>query len=110
MALPKETEDKIAELQMMEQSMQGFLLQKQAFQSQLLEVESALGELAKTPQAYRIVGGIMAAADKEALKAELEQRKETLSLRVKAIEKQEARLKERASKTQGEVMEEMKRR
>ena len=37
----KETEKKISQLQMMEQSMQSFLLQKQQFQAQLIEVESA---------------------------------------------------------------------
>jgi len=109
-SLPKETEDKIAELQMMEQNMQGFLLQKQSFQSQLVEVESALSEIGKAPSTYRIIGNIMVAASKEDLKAELEQKKEMLTLRIKTLEKQEAKLKERASKTQGEVMEEMKKR
>jgi len=108
--VPKEMEGRIAELQMMEQNLQGFLLQRQNFQSQLVEVESALGELDKTPMAYRIIGNIMVAADKAEMKNDLEQKKEILMLRLKTVEKQETKLKEKASKTQSDVLEEMKRR
>ncbi|MBI4150036.1 prefoldin subunit beta [Candidatus Woesearchaeota archaeon] len=106
----KEMEGKISELQMMEQNLQGFLLQKQAFQSQLVEVESALSEIGKTPTAYKIIGNIMVAADKDEVKQDLEQKKEMLTLRIKTLEKQETKIKEKASKMQSEVMEEMKKR
>ena len=108
--LPKEVENKIAELQMLEQNLQSFLLQRQNFQSQLVEVESALSELDATTAAYKIVGNIMVAANKETLKSDLHQKKEMLALRLKTIEKQETKLKEKATKMQGEVMEEMKKR
>lgn len=108
--MSKEMEEKISELQMMEQNMQSFLLQKQTFQSQLVEVESALSEIEKTPTAYKILGNIMVAANKDELKTELDQKKEMLTLRIRTLEKQETKLKEKASKMQGEVVEEMKKR
>lgn len=104
----KETEEKLNQLQLLEQNMQNFLLQKQNFQAQLLEVESALGELEKTDSAFKIVGNIMVASEKNALKKDLEQKKEMLEIRIKNLEKQEEKIKEKASKTQAEVLEKIK--
>ena len=55
----KESEQKIGQLQMFEQSMQNLLMQKQQFQLQQVEIESALKELEKVNEAYKIVGNIM---------------------------------------------------
>ncbi len=67
-----------------------------------------MAEIDKTPAAYRIMGNIMVSVNKNDLKTELEQKKEKLLLRIKTLEKQENKLKEKASKTQEEVMKEMK--
>ncbi len=75
--LSKETEQKIAQLQLYEQSLQNILIQKQQFQSQSLEIDSALKELEATKEAYKIVGNIMVASKKEDLKKDLESKKET---------------------------------
>ena len=72
MEVSKETEQKIGQLQMFEQSMQNFLGQKQQFQVQLVEIESALGELENTDKAYKIVGSIMVESDKNELKTDLQ--------------------------------------
>ncbi|MBW3000023.1 prefoldin subunit beta [Candidatus Woesearchaeota archaeon] len=102
------TEDKLGQLQLLEQNLQGFLMQKQNFQAQLLEVDSALSELETTDTAFKIVGNIMVASKKEELKKDLEKKKEMLELRIKSIEKQEETLREKAKKTQEEVLQEMK--
>ena len=53
----QETEKKIAQLQVLEQNLQNFLLQKQAFQTQLVEIDNALEEVGKNNSAlYRIIG------------------------------------------------------
>lgn len=83
------------ERQLLEQNLQGFLLQQQAFQAQLIEVESALEEVAKTPQAYKIIGNVMVAAEPKALTAELEQKRDMLKIRISNLEKQEAKVKEK---------------
>lgn len=104
MAIPKEAEEKLQQLQLFEQNLQNFMMQKQALQMQLVEAESALEELKDASTAYRIIGNIMVKAEKEELTIELASKKETTELRIKAIEKQEAMLRERATKLQQEVL------
>ena len=104
----KETEKKISQLQMMEQGMQTFFLQKQQFQTQLIEIESALKELEKAKEAYKIVGNIMVSSNKEELENDLKKKKEMVELRIKTLEKQESQIKEKASAVQEEVMKELK--
>ncbi len=104
--MDKETEEKITQLQIFEQNMQASIIQKQNFQAHLIEVENALKELEKNKkEVYKITGNIMVLADKIELKKELEEKKETTTLRIKKLEKQERELQEKASKTQKEVMQ-----
>lgn len=107
--MSKETEQKIAQLQVMEQNLQGLMQQRQTFQAQLMEVENALSEVtgAKAPL-YKIVGNVMISAEKESLKKDLTSRKEILDLRLKSLQKQEDALKEKAESLQGEVVKELK--
>mgnify|MGYP001610825699 CR=1 FL=1 len=108
MEVSKETEQKIGQLQMYEQSMQSFLGQKQQFQVQLVEIDSALSELQNTNKAYKIVGNIMVEADRDELKTDLQSKKEILELRIRTMEKQEAQVREKASKLQSEILQKMK--
>jgi prefoldin beta subunit len=108
MEIPNEAQESISKLQLIEQNMQALLMQKQQFQAQLFEAESALKELEKTDEAYKIVGNVMIKSDKTALKAELSSRKELVDLRLKNIDKQEKQLKEKAEALQKEVMSKLK--
>ena len=108
MEVSKETEQKIGQLQMFEQSLQNFLGQKQQFQAQLVEIESALGELENTDKAYKIVGNIMVESNKDELKADLQSKKEMLELRIKTMERQETQVREKASKLQSEILKKIK--
>ncbi len=108
MEVSKETEQKISQLQMFEQSLQNFLGQKQQFQIQLVEIESALNELENTDKAYKIVGNIMVESDKNELKADLQSKKEMLELRIKTMEKQEEQVREKASRLQSEILKKIK--
>jgi len=102
-------ENKIAQLQMIEQNIQNVLMQKQTFQSQLIEVENALEEIEKSKgKVYKIIGPIMVSSNAEDLKNELNTKKEITELRIKSIEKQEDQLKEKASKLQSEVLKNIK--
>jgi len=103
--MSKETEQKIAQLQLYEQGLQNILVQKQQFQSQSVEISTALKELEATKEAYKIVGNIMVSAKKEALKSDLESKQETINLRIKTMEKQENQIREKAKKIQEEVSE-----
>jgi len=108
--IPEETQQKISQLQLFEQSLQNVLIQKQQFQSQLVEIESALKEIGTAKEVYKIVGNIMVDSKKEDLKKELTSKKEMVELRIKTIEKQEKNIKEKATKMQSEVLEKIKKR
>ncbi len=104
MEMTKETQEKIGQLQLIEQNLQNLLAQKQQFQSQMIEIDSALKEIKTSKEAYKIVGNIMVSSDKESLEKDLKEKKEMVDIRIKALEKQEKQLKEKAQKIQQEVM------
>ena len=103
----KETEQKIAKLQLLEQNLQTFLIQRQEFQKQVMELESALEGLKTSDENYKIIGNIMVKSDKDTLEKELKQKKEMIDLRISAIEKQENQIKEKAEEMQKEVLKDM---
>jgi prefoldin beta subunit len=100
--------EKVNELQLLQQNLQNVLTQKQQLQSQLVELDSALTELNTTNQAYKIVGKIMVASDKNELVKDLSEKKEVVEVRMKNFDKQEKKLKESMENVQQEVMKEMK--
>ena len=100
-------QEKIQHLQTIEQNLQHFLKQRQQFQMQSMELESAAEELKKTDKAYRIIGNIMVLSDKSALEKEIEEKKERVNLRIKSVEKQESSLKEQAKALREEIMKGM---
>lgn len=101
----QETEKKIAQLQILEQNMQSFLMQKQTVQTQQIEIDNALEELNKSEgTTYKIVGPVMFASKKDELVKELESKKEVLALKVKSLDKQESQIREKAQKIQAEVL------
>ena len=104
----KEVQEKINQLQIIEQSLRTYLSQKQNFQAQLKEVDTAITELDKTKTAYKITGGIMVLSEKKDLIKDLKQKKELLSLRLETIEKQEGKIGKKAKELQEEVLGELK--
>jgi len=109
MKITKDTEEKITQLQILEQNLQSLILQKQTFQNQTLEIDSALKEMESSKkEVYKIVGNIMIASEKEALKNELNSKKEISELRLKNIEKQEKIIKEKAETIQKEITKVLK--
>ncbi len=102
------TQEKLQQMQMIEQSIQQFALQRQQFQSQLLEINSALEELDKSEKSYKIIGNIMINTDKETLKKDLAQKKESAEIRIKTLENQEVKMKEKSKEMQSEVMDKLK--
>ena len=105
--MSKETEQKIEQLQLLEQNLRTFTVQRQTFQAQLLEIESALAEIENSKEVFKIIGGVMVAAPKDDVKKDLAKKKEVLELRIKTLEKQEEKIKEKATATQKEVLKEM---
>jgi prefoldin beta subunit len=82
--------DKMQELQFLEQNLQNLLMQKQAFQMELSETESALEEISKSgDEVYKIIGQLMIKSEKEKISEELKEKKKLFELRLQNIEKQE---------------------
>ena len=108
MDIAKDTQEKIAQLQLFEQHIHSFSTQKRGIQSQMLELENALKELDTAKgTVYKIVGTVMFHAEKENLHKDLKERKDVLDLRIKSLEKQEKATEEKAKKLQAEVMAEL---
>jgi len=108
MNLSKETQESIQKLQMYESQLQTFGMQRQQFQAQLFEVDSALKELQTAKTSYKIIGNIMVAASPEQLKKDLTQKKELVELRLENISKQEEKMRGEATKLQEELMKQIK--
>lgn len=100
----KEAEEKIAQLQLIEQNLQQFLMQKQQFQMQLQEVDSAIENLKDAKKAYKIVANIMIDSNKDDLTKDLKQKKEMLEIRIGSLDKQESKIREKAEKIRNEVL------
>ncbi|RMD57570.1 prefoldin subunit beta [Candidatus Woesearchaeota archaeon] len=104
----QDAREQVQRLQLIEQNLQALSGQKQRFQAQLYEIESAMREVDLTEKAYKIIGGIMVATEKDKLKGELSEKQELLKLRIQTLEKQEQQLKERAKKLRESVVEKSK--
>ena len=98
-------QDKVEELQVLEQTLQNILVQKQTFQIELSETSSALKEIeCAKDEIFKIVGQLMIKADREKTKDELLSREKILEMRLKTIEKQEDSLTEKLEKLRDEFI------
>jgi len=109
MEMNKETEAQIRELQLLEQNLQNILMQKQAFQLELSEVENALAELTKNEgEVFKISGNIMIKSSKENILKDLKQKKDLISLRLKSLDSQEKNLSSTSENIRKKVLAGMK--
>lgn len=99
-------QEKIQEMQFLEQNLQNLLMQKQSFQIELSESESASKEIENSgDEVFKIIGQLMVKTDKAKLKKELAEKEKMLNLRIKTIEKQEDSLIKQLDKLRDEVIE-----
>lgn len=78
------------------EKLRAIAINRQQLQLQLSELDSALNELSKTPEnykVYKIIGTIMVQKKKEELENELKELRETIEIRLKTLTKQEELLK-----------------
>jgi prefoldin beta subunit len=100
-------QNKLQELQILEQNLQSVLMQKQTFQIELAESQGALEELEKSGEdVYKIIGQLMIKTEKEKMKSELEEKKKMLELRLKTFENQEKSSTERLEELRKEFLKE----
>ena len=107
--LPEGTSEKIQELQLLQQRLSMFAAQKQQLQLQLAEIENALSELGKAkPPAYKLIGEILVEKPLDEMKKELQDKKEEINLRIKTLESQESKSREKAQALQTEITSKLK--
>jgi prefoldin beta subunit len=100
---------KLQEMQFIEQNLQNLLMQKQSFQLELSETESAIKELERSgDEVFKIIGQLMIKTDKKKIAGELENKKKLLNLRLNSFEKQEKTLSEQYAKIREEFLENSK--
>ncbi len=97
-----ELEDALNELQLHNQQLQTVMMQKQALMIQDKEMEKALEEIEKSgdEEIFKSIGPILVKTSKESIKKDLEDSREEADLRVKSLEKQEAKIKQKIKSMQ----------
>lgn len=105
MEIEKETEKQIRELQSSEQDLQNIMVQKQAFEMELSEIENASIELEKSKgEVYKIAGSIMIKTEKDVILKDLTDKKKLIELRLKSINSQEKSLQDETEKLREKVL------
>jgi len=98
-------QDKIQEMQILDQNVQNLFLQKQSFQIELSETQLALKEIENSgDEIFKMVGQLMIKSDKAKVKEELLNKERFLDIRLKSIEKQENSLTEKLEKLREEII------
>ena len=104
--LDEETQQKIQELQMMEQSFQQLLMQKNAFSMEANETDLIIKEVEKTEgEISRIIGNqVVIKSTKEAILEDMKNKKKLIDTRMKTIDEQEQEFSKRMESIREEVM------
>lgn len=97
-------QNNIDALGILEQNLASLVSQRQTLQKQLLDISQAQEEVAKVEDAYQIVGTIMIKKNAEDLSKELDEKKETLTIKVSSVQKQEEQIRKQLQTLQDEVM------
>lgn len=97
--LSPQIQNQIAQFQQLQQQLQLITTQRYQLETKLNEITNTLEELKnlskKTP-VYKSIGSLLIKAeDKEALKKELDEQKESIEIRVKTLKRQEEQLGKR---------------
>jgi prefoldin beta subunit len=92
-----EVQKLLEQAQVYQQQMQGVITQKEALSMQAMEIARALEELKKSKETevYKLSGPVLIKSNKADVEKDLKEKKETIDLRIKTLEKSETRLKEK---------------
>ena len=111
MEISGELQNKIGQYQQIQQQLQMISTQKVQISAQLEEIKNTLDELnglKKGTPVYKFTGSLLIkVTDMDVLKKDMEESKETSSIKVKSLERQEKQLKDRFVSLQSEITEAM---
>lgn len=108
--LPPQIQNQLAQLQQLQQQAQSLAAQKSQLEGMQKESEMALEELQKLPSdaiIYRAIGELQIKVEKEDTITKLNDKKETLSLRLQSISRQEERISKRFTQLQEQLQQAM---
>ena len=105
-----EAQQILIELQTYQQQMQTVMLQKESLNIQKMENDKAIEELDKTThdEVFKTVGPILIKSTKKDLISELREKQETIDLRLKTMQKQETRIRDKLKEAQDKFQEMLK--
>jgi prefoldin beta subunit len=109
--LPPQVQEELLRLQQLQQTLQAVVAQKQQLELEMTETDRAVSELEKVTgenPVYKSVGSILVKAEKEALLAELREKKELLNTRVTVLGRQEERTRDRIKDIQQKLQEKLR--
>ncbi len=104
--LPPQVQNMIAQLQTVQQQLQMVVSQKLQLENSLKEIENAIREVEKVDEntpIYKNVGTVLVKTKKDEILKELNEKKETIEVRIRALSRQEEKLKERLQELQNKV-------
>ncbi len=105
--LPPQVQHQLAQLQQVQQQAQAIFGQKTQVEMILRETERALEELEKLGDkvaVYKVIGELLIKSEKSATQVELAEKKETLDLRLKTLERQEKRIQKKFQELQEQLL------
>jgi prefoldin beta subunit len=106
-SLPPQIQNQLGQLQQIQQQLQLVTQQRTQIDLRLKDTERALEELKKTTEKtpiYKSIGSLLIRApNKQSIKKELTENKETLEIRKKTLEQQEGRFKEKSQELQSKI-------
>ncbi|MFQ6136180.1 MAG: prefoldin subunit beta [Candidatus Hydrothermarchaeales archaeon] len=101
----------LLQFQQLQQQGQMIIQQRIQMELQLKETEKTLEEvskLGKSSEIYKNIGALLIKSEKTSVSEELEERKETLELRIKTLKKQEERIQQKLKEMQAKIQEDLK--
>ncbi len=104
--LPPQIQNQLAQLQQIQQQAQALAAQKNQIDINIKETELALSELEKVDDnavVYRAIGDLLIRTEREKTKNALVEKKDTLSLRIETITRQEERIQKRFQQLQEQL-------
>jgi len=106
--LPPEAQEKVEKLQRVQQQAQQVAIQKQQAEQQLAEAENALdalGDVDEDAAVYHRVGELMIQTEYAEAEEDLDERIDSLEIRVQTLDKQEGRVRDQFESLQEELQE-----
>ncbi|RLF24439.1 MAG: prefoldin subunit beta [Thermoprotei archaeon] len=108
--IPPHIRQQLARLAQIEQMLINVVTRRQQWEAELREIEHAIDEISKLPQGavvYKSVSNLLFRVERDKALSELNERKETVELHIKTLQRQESLLRRQLEELRKRVSEEM---